>query len=106
MAMSKLSTPNIYCETFDNAGEARCPQCGVDQVFSLVVDRVAISTTYHLVCNQCGYKTAISPKMARMYMPHQSVWKTHATILKIVAFVLMGIASAISYSSAGNKIPY
>jgi hypothetical protein len=28
-------------------------------------------------------------------MPHQSVWKTHATILKILAFVLMGIASAI-----------
>jgi hypothetical protein len=93
--MRRISTPNIQYETFDSVGEAVCPQCGVDQVFSLGVDHVAISTTYHLVCNKCEYKTAISPKTARMYMPHRPVWQTHAAILKILAFVLMGVASAV-----------
>jgi hypothetical protein len=86
----------MECETFGNVGEAHCPGCGSDQVFSLVVEKIAVSTTHHLVCNQCGYRTAISRRTALKYMPHdKSIWQNHMILLSWLFLFLSIVAVAI-----------
>src|SRR5437870_4380100 len=93
--MRRISTPNIHNETFDNVGETLCPQCGKDQVFSLVVADLAVSTTHHLVCNDCGYKTAITRKTALDYMPRdRPVWERHPHLILWLLTLLATICSA------------
>ena len=82
-------------EIFRSVGEAHCPQCDCDQLFSLLEESYSVSTTYHLVCNQCGYKTRISRSTARRYMPRQSVWQRHMVLIAWLAFYLAVVASGL-----------
>jgi len=94
-ALAAIRMIPYHCEKFSNIGQALCPDCGTDQFFSLVEETFTVSTTYHLVCNQCGHKARISRKTALQYMPHQSLLESHPLVIGWTVFFLLLAATVI-----------
>ena len=57
--------PDVLSEIIRDVGQAHCPNCGREQLFSLEVRTFSVSRTYYLVCDHCGYKTRTSRKTAK-----------------------------------------